>query len=237
MKRILILALVASLGLAACGKKEEAPKAPAANLVNAARVLQVVPAGTYTYVEAMGETGEKVWMAGAAIDVKPGDNIAFGNYSMMSNYQSKTLNRTFDRVLFVEAWSTGKAQTAVAQHGTMPAGANPGGMATQLPGGHPPMAGGMPGGHPPMAGGAPGAAPAGGGNSGVVKSAQNAGGYSYVEVQQGSGSVWVAAPETKVKAGDKITWDGGMVMNNFNAKSLNRTFDAIVFAGGIKVVQ
>jgi hypothetical protein len=77
----------------------------------------------------------------------------------------------------------------------------------------------------------------GGQNSGIVKSSQTVAGYTYVEVQQGAGSVWIAGPETQVKVGDKVAWDGGAVMNNFTAKSLNRTFDKIVFAGGIAVVK
>lgn len=234
MKRTLILALIASLGLGACSKKDEpaaqAPGQPGMAAVgqmqNQGRVIQVLQAGTYTYVEALVGNGEKVWMAGAHLDVKAGDPIQWGNASLMQNYQSKTLNRSFDRLLFVEAWSNGSGGPAtVAAHGTMPNGAA---------GGHPPMAG-APAGHPPM-GNAPAAA-VGGGNSGVVKSTTNAGGYSYVEVQQGSGTIWVAAPETTVKVGDKVSWDGGSVMQNFTARSLNRTFDQIVFAGGLNVVK
>lgn len=238
MKRTLILALIASLSLGACSKKDEpaaqAPGQPGmaglGQMQNQGRVVQVLQAGTYTYIEALVGNGEKIWMAGAHLDAKPGDPIQWGNASTMRNYQSKTLNRTFEALLFVEAWTNGTGGPAtVAAHGTMPNGG-----AAGVPGGHPPMAGGAPTGHPPM-GNAPAAA--GGGNSGVVKSATNAGGYSYVEVEQGSGTIWVAAPETTVKVGDKVSWDGGSVMQNFTARSLNRTFDQIVFAGGLSVVK
>lgn len=230
MKRTLILALIASLGLAACSKKTEvtAPtggqpvSAVVGQMQNQGRVVQVLQAGPYTYVEALVGNGEKVWMAGAHIEAKAGDPIQWGNSSLMQNYQSKSLNRTFDRLLFVEAWSNGTGGPAtVAAHGSMPAGA--------------PAA--MPNGHPPMGGAAVAPAAAGGGNSGVVKTTANAGGYSYVEVQQGSGTIWVAAPETQVKVGDKVSWDGGSVMQNFTARSLNRTFDQIVFAGGLTVAK
>jgi plastocyanin len=228
MNRFAIVALAATIGLAACSKNDPAGQAgaggpKAGQLQNTARVVQVVPAGAYTYIEAMGETGERVWMAGAQIDAKPGDSIQWGNYSMMQNFEAKSLGRKFDRILFVEAWSTGGASSAkVTAHGTAPAG---------MPAGHPVASGGMPAGH------APAAAAGGGANSGLVKSATNAGGYTYIEVQQGNGTVWVAAPETQVKAGDKVSWDGGAVMSNFTAKSLNRTFDQIVFAGGVNVVR
>ena len=234
MNRIarLTLALFIASGIAACSKQEEPPKAAIGpQLQNHVRVLQVIPAGAYTYVEGMGETGEKIWMAGAALDVKVGDSMSFGQYSMMSNYESKTLGRTFDRILFVESWKTGGKVAAVANHGTAPAGA-----AGALPSGHPPMAAGAPAGHPPM-GNIPTSAPVATQNTGVVKSATNAGGYTYAEVQQGNASLWIAAPETALKKGDKVSWDGGAVMQNFTAKSLNQTFDKIVFAGGIAVVK
>jgi plastocyanin len=231
MNRFAILALSALVGLAACSKKDEpaahgVPGHPGAaagqQLTNTARVVQVLQAGSYTYIEAMGETGERVWMAGAQLDAKPGDSIQWGRYSTMQGFEAKSLGRKFDRILFVEAWSTGGASSAkVAAHGAMPAGA-------AMP------AAGMPAGHPAPAAGAPAS---GGGNSGQVKSATSAGGYSYLEVQQGNGAVWLAVPETKVKAGDKVSWDGGSVMHNFTAKSLGRTFNEIVFAGGVTVVN
>ena len=75
------------------------------------------------------------------------------------------------------------------------------------------------------------------GPSGVVKSSTTAGGYTYLEVDQDGKSVWIAAPETTVKVGDTVRWSGGMTMRNFTAKSLDRTFDQIVFSGGVSVVQ
>lgn len=228
MNRFAILALSALVGLTACSKKDEPAaahsSAAAGQLQNTARVIQVLQAGAYTYLEAMGETGERVWMAGAQLDAKPGDSIQWGRYSTMQGFEAKSLGRKFDRILFVEAWSTGGTSSAkVAAHGAMPTGAAA--VAT---------VGGMPVGHPAPVASAPGA---GGSNSGLVKSATSAGGYSYLEVQQGNGAVWLAVPETQVKAGDKVSWDGGSVMNNFTAKSINRTFDQIVFAGGVSVVK
>ena len=46
-----------------------------------------------------------------------------------------------------------------------------------------------------------------------------------------------AAPEMTVKTGDKVSWDGGAVMQNFTAKALGRTFDSIIFAGKVSVVH
>jgi hypothetical protein len=82
---------------------------------------------------------------------------------------------------------------------------------------------------------APGAADANG--SGVVKSVANAGGYSYIEVDRGGSTIWVAAMETPMKPGDRIQWQGGSEMRNFNAKSLGRSFDRVVFASAVTVTR
>ena len=78
---------------------------------------------------------------------------------------------------------------------------------------------------------------AGPSDSGVVKSVAVAGGYSYIEIDRGGKTVWVAAAETPMKAGDKVQWQGGTEMSNFTAKSLGRTFDKITFASGVNVVK
>lgn len=230
MNRLLLVAVAAVVGLSACSKKEEvAANAQAAAPVSAAtpnsgKVLQILQAGGYTYAEVESANG-RVWIAGGPIQVKEGDSVQWGDYALMQNFTSKSLGRTFDQILFVNAWGPVGGQLAqVAPHGTMPGAA---GMGQGSP--H----GAMPG-HPPMG---QMAAAAGSANQGVVKSAQNAGGYSYLEIDQGGKVVWVAAPESAVKAGDKVSWDGGPTMSNFNAKSLNRTFDQIVFAGGVSVVK
>jgi len=82
---------------------------------------------------------------------------------------------------------------------------------------------------------APGTAPVS--DSGVLKSVVTGGGYSYLEVDRGGKIVWVAAVETPMKAGDKVQWQGDTEMSNFTAKSINRTFDKIIFASGVSVVK
>jgi len=82
---------------------------------------------------------------------------------------------------------------------------------------------------------------AAGGNrdsQGKVLSVNNAAGYSYLEVEmEGHTVFWLAVPETSVNVGDTISWQGGSMMRNFSSKSLNRTFDEILFAGGVNVVN
>jgi hypothetical protein len=69
--------------------------------------------------------------------------------------------------------------------------------------------------------------------SGKVADTLDSGGYTYVELDQDGKKTWVAIPKTKVKKGQMITVKPGMVMENFESKTLKRKFDRIIFSGGI----
>jgi len=71
------------------------------------------------------------------------------------------------------------------------------------------------------------------GPSGTVVETMNTGGYTYVCLEKAGKKTWVAVPEMKVTVGAKMSFQPGQVMPNFQSKSLNRTFDSIVFSGGV----
>ena len=78
--------------------------------------------------------------------------------------------------------------------------------------------------------------PTASGNSGIVKSAENAAGYTYIECETDAGQVvWLATPETSMEVGSRVSWQGGSKMTNFSSTSLDRTFDEILFVQGISV--
>jgi len=73
-------------------------------------------------------------------------------------------------------------------------------------------------------------------NAGTVLSAENAAGYTYVEVQTDAGdSVWLAAPLTSLVQGDQIVWQGASLMRGFTSKTLARTFPEILFVNAVQV--
>jgi starvation-inducible outer membrane lipoprotein len=74
-------------------------------------------------------------------------------------------------------------------------------------------------------------------NQGVVKQIISSAGYTYIEVQSTEKTLWLAAPETTVKAEDKISWANGSVMHNFQSRSLDRVFTEIVFVDSINVAS
>ena len=95
-------------------------------------------------------------------------------------------------------------------------------------------AGAAPGGDP-HAGLKPQEIPAGAGHKGKVLQTMDSGGYTYLEVEENGQKLWVAVMETKLKVGDTVEFPDSQPMVNFQSKSLNRTFDKIIFAPGIKV--
>ncbi len=70
--------------------------------------------------------------------------------------------------------------------------------------------------------------------SGKVAETMNAGGYTYISLEYSGKKTWVAIPATKVKVGQQVTCQPGSEMVNFTSKTLNRTFESIIFSAGIR---
>lgn len=68
--------------------------------------------------------------------------------------------------------------------------------------------------------------------AGKVVETMNGGGYTYLCLESNGVKGWAAVPAMKVAAGENIQLQPGMKMTNFTSKSLNRTFDAIIFSAG-----
>lgn len=68
---------------------------------------------------------------------------------------------------------------------------------------------------------------------GTVAETMDSGGYTYVLLDTGSEKIWCAAPETAVAVGDAVHIPKGMLMPDFQSKTLDRTFEEIYFVSGI----
>ena len=130
MKKTLVVMLaIVALAAFGCKKKEEAPKAVApeagapaqqmpagatpggdphaglksqeipAGAGHKGKVLQTMDSGGYTYVE-VEENGQKLWVAVMQTKVTVGETVEFPDSPPMINFQSKTLKRTFDKIIF-----------------------------------------------------------------------------------------------------------------------------------------
>lgn len=73
------------------------------------------------------------------------------------------------------------------------------------------------------------------GRKGKVAETMNAAGYTYIRVDEKGKSVWLAVMQTPVKVGDTVEFPDVPPMTNFPSKSLNRTFDAILFVPAVRV--
>lgn len=67
-------------------------------------------------------------------------------------------------------------------------------------------------------------------HSAKVLEALNSGGYTYIKVQEGSESYWIAMTQRPVTKGATIAYNEQGWMQDFHSKTLNRTFDKILFA-------
>ena len=68
--------------------------------------------------------------------------------------------------------------------------------------------------------------------SGKIVETMNSGGYTYLCIEKDGKKTWVAIPETKVSVGENISLPSGYEMVNFTSKTLNRTFEKIIFTTG-----
>lgn len=95
----------------------------------------------------------------------------------------------------------------------------------------------LPPGHPPLNGQKPQqpAAPAALPQQGIVTEVIDVAQYTYLQVQQGEQSRWLAGPSVAVKKGDSVQFDNGLEMKNFHSNSLDRTFPSIYFVNRIDI--
>ena len=69
---------------------------------------------------------------------------------------------------------------------------------------------------------------------GTVVETLDAANYTYLNIQTSTQKLWVAIPASVVEVGEVVTYLQGMVMNDFHSKSLNKTFDSIIFSPGLE---
>jgi hypothetical protein len=76
---------------------------PAGPLVHGT-VISIIPGAGYSYIEATVD-GKVTWIAGTPVNAKKGDKIKYVENTVMENFTSRSLNRTFDRIVFASTLS------------------------------------------------------------------------------------------------------------------------------------
>jgi hypothetical protein len=172
-------------------------------------VAESMDAGRYTYLKIRTPDGE-TWVATLKLDVHAGDVVTVRGGNTMKNFNSPTLNRTFESILFAGEVQVGTNAPA----------------ARKLPAGHPPVSA-----HgEEQTWGDPDAKPV---ITGEIVETMDTGDYTYVLVRDGERSVWAAAEKFQAVVGDTITVPDGMLVKNFDSPSLGRSFDEIYFVESI----
>ena len=114
MKNLLAICLIAAAPFATSGwaADKSAPPAASASVVSG-EVLEVKEVESYTYLRLKTKDGES-WAAVGKSAVKKGDKVTLENVSVMKNFESKTLKKTFPTILFGSLGGAGKAPAGAA---------------------------------------------------------------------------------------------------------------------------
>ena len=123
---IILIAVSGAHITSSVGVAQDAPTSPPQSTAEAqieGSVSKVVDVPGYTYVEV--ETGEgTVWAAAPSVSVKAGDTVSFATGMAMSDFYSKTLQRKFEVIYFVDRFISNSGTTSIdneaaAAHGSM----------------------------------------------------------------------------------------------------------------------
>ena len=98
MKKVLMLFLLVSvLALGVPGQGMHAGAQEAAPI--SGKVVETMDSGGYTYA-LIDKDGKQTWVAVPKTKVEKGTNMSFQPGVEMENFTSKTLKRTFDKIIF-----------------------------------------------------------------------------------------------------------------------------------------
>jgi hypothetical protein len=89
----------ALLALAACAKPAAKPVAAVDGSKLKGTVVETLDSGGFTYVRLKTASGEK-WVVTSPVDVKTGSDVSVSSAMTVEKFESKSLHRTFDNIVF-----------------------------------------------------------------------------------------------------------------------------------------
>jgi hypothetical protein len=122
-QRIAILGMLV-LGTGWAAENPSAPQRPSVT----GEVLEVKDVDAYTYLRLKTAQGE-TWAAVSKSPVKKGAKVTIENATFITNFESKTLKKTFDKIVFGSLAGSGGGATATAGGGSSDMGDPHAGMA------------------------------------------------------------------------------------------------------------
>lgn len=112
-RQIFILIFSAAVLLISCNSNKASESGPQADGSIKATVQEVVQASSYTYLRVKAGA-EESWLAVTKRDLEPGITVYFRPELQMENFNSKDLNRTFEKIYFVNELSSKPLNAAPA---------------------------------------------------------------------------------------------------------------------------
>tara|TARA_R110001583_G_scaffold69544_2_gene197111 strand:+ start:31992 stop:32921 length:930 start_codon:yes stop_codon:yes gene_type:complete len=246
-------------------------------------IKEVFVGGGYTYVK-VERNGVELWAAGPQTQLNKGQLIGWYQGTLMRNFNSKSLSRTFDEIYFISKYidpltANTRPQANVAKTSSQ-SSSNTGGIIKEVlvSGGYTytkidfnsteiwaagPMEDVKVGEYVSWSNGqkmtnftsttlnrtfneiyfishfnkgnAASQPKKQNQTTGIVTEVITSAGYSYIQVATNNSKQWLAAPESKVKQQDNISWINGSIMHNFQSRSLERSFEEIIFVDAITI--
>lgn len=195
------------------------------------KVTETMASGGYTYV-LLEKDGTKVWVAMPMMKVAVGDELRLKPGMDMGKFTSKSLNKTFDHIIFTDGPLAGASSAPLPKgHPAIGAQAKPQETTAAADTGKVQEITKQLGNHAAML--SPGAPEEGPSKlAGKVVDSASGGGYTYVCLESNGQKTWAAVPAAKVEIGQDVELRPGTVMTNFTSKTLGKTFEKIVFSEG-----
>ncbi|MSN27306.1 MAG: DNA-binding protein [Geobacter sp.] len=90
------------------------------------KILETMNSGGYTYIHLQKSNGDKIWAAVMQTPVKTGSQISLKSGMEMVNFESKSLKRKFDKIVFSDGIVSGASAPGTAADPTKDKAASPG---------------------------------------------------------------------------------------------------------------
>jgi hypothetical protein len=120
IKQLVGFALLAALMVTGCTEDKTAAKSPETTTtkttmppqhpavpdarIASGKTIETFVAGGFTYVQIATPEGS-IWAAGPLTPIKKDDEVSFSRTMLMKNFHSKSLNRDFEAIYFVERFT------------------------------------------------------------------------------------------------------------------------------------
>ncbi len=108
MKKVFVMIFAASLFVSGCNTESKTDIATDSNLqeisntgIRTVNVEEKIDANEYTYLYVT-EHENSFWIAVNKMNIEIGETVYFSEWMEMKNFQSKSLNKTFESILFVQ---------------------------------------------------------------------------------------------------------------------------------------